>query len=273
VIWLRTVSLARAAHVRRDHARARCRSRSDQAGRDDHIGPDDEHERRDEEQPGAGRQSTQVDGRENGEDDQTGNQLVLRQAREGRHQGGDASGDGHRHREHVVDDEGGRGQEAGVVAEVGLGHLIGAAPLGVGLDHLAVGEHEERQQHHDDDRDGLNLRERARSGGGQDDEHRLRPVRDRGQGVEREGGKSLQGRDLLARRVAGPGSGAKMWPEVGHLSPDAPRARPAGGPAGDEVSADGSLLLVRHYMAPTRRMREESPSARSRPRSVPTETT
>ncbi len=133
------------------------------------------------------------------------------------------------------------------MAEVGLRHGVGAPAVGIGLDHLSIGEDEERQQQHDDARDRLDRPQGARPRRGEDHQHRLGPVRDRGQGVEREGCQTLEGRDLLARLVAAAPCGAKMWPQVAHLSPDLlpPWAPPAQSSAGISAFAGGWCGSVR----------------------------
>jgi hypothetical protein len=94
-----------------------------------------------------------------------------RKAREGGLQGGDARRDGDGHGQGVVHDQGGSGHEARVGAEVGPGDGVGPAPHRVGVDHLAVREHQNGQQADDGDRDGQDQMQRpcARHSQHQDD--------------------------------------------------------------------------------------------------------
>ncbi len=60
-----------------------------------------------------------------------------------RHPGGDT----HRRRQDVIDHQGRRREQAGVVAQIFTRHSEGAAPVRVGLDRLAIAEVEDRKQH------------------------------------------------------------------------------------------------------------------------------
>ena len=62
----------------------------------------------------------------------------------------DAGGDRHRHGEDVVDEQRGRDDQRGPLAEVLLRDLVVAAARRVGLDELPVGQHDHHEQQHDD---------------------------------------------------------------------------------------------------------------------------
>ena len=62
----------------------------------------------------------------------------------------DAGRDADRHRQRVVDQQRRGGDQAGGRADVLLGDDVGAAAVGIGVDRLAVGERDDRQQRRDD---------------------------------------------------------------------------------------------------------------------------
>ncbi len=68
--------------------------------------------------------------------------------------GRDAGGHAHCHRQHVVHQQGGARHLGRQLAQVLLGHDVGAAAAGVGEDGLPVADGEDRQQQHDPDRHG-----------------------------------------------------------------------------------------------------------------------
>ena len=119
----------------------------DEADGDDGEQPDDEHHGR--QQEGAGRlaETPQVEQRDEGQDPEAQGDGGA-ESSDGKadcsdgHPGGDRDG----HGERVVDDQRGRGDEAGVRAQVGPGDRVGTAAGGVGVDDLAVREDQDRQQ-------------------------------------------------------------------------------------------------------------------------------
>ena len=136
-----------------------------------------------------------------GEEDDGGERerdLVRREAGddrgEGEYPGCDGDGDG----EDVVDEEGGRADEARQRAEVLLGDDVGAAARLIGLDGLAVGQDDDSEQDTDRDRDRED-EVRGRDGGrDEDDEPGLRRIRDRG---ERIGGEDRESELLREERL------------------------------------------------------------------------
>ena len=98
----------------------------------------------------------------------------------------DAGGYRHGDREHVVDEQSGRSDEARQGAEILLRDDVGAAARLVDADRLSVRDDDDREQRRDSDRDGENQVDR-RGGGGDEDDHRgLGRVGDRRQRVRGE---------------------------------------------------------------------------------------
>ena len=87
------------------------------------------------------------------------------------------------------------------MAEVVAGDGVGASPVGIGVDDLAVGDHQDDQQDDDGDGDGQDEVEGGGAGGGQHDQNGLGPVGHRGQRIERQGGQAFDRGDLLGRRL------------------------------------------------------------------------
>ena len=129
--------------------------------------------------------------------------------------GRDGDGDGER----VVDDQRGGGHEARVGAEVGPGDGVGAAAHRIGVDDLAVGEHQDRQEGDDGDRDGEDEVQSAGARHGQHEDDGLGPVGDRGQCVEREGREALDRGDALL-----PGAPRRSWRPDQHVPEGCGRA-------------------------------------------------
>ena len=171
----------------------------DQADGDDGQQPDDEHEGGYQEGAGALAQAPEVEGG----DDEQDPQAYLDRVRRGRRKGGcertHARGDGDRHCQGVVHDQRGTGQLAHLRPEVVAGHGVGTTAVGVGIDDLAVGDHEDDQKGDDGDGDGQDEVQGRRAGRGQDDEDRLGPVGHGGESVERQSRQTFHRRDLLAR--------------------------------------------------------------------------
>ena len=117
-----------------------------------------------------------------------------------RHPGRDGNRDGER----VVNDQRGGGDQAGPVTEVGPRHRVRAAAVRVGVDHLAVGEHQDRQQEHDRDGDRQDQVQRAGARHGQHDDDRFRAVGDRRQGVQGQRGQPLHRGDPLLGHITRP---------------------------------------------------------------------
>ena len=122
------------------------------------------------------------------QDDAVGIQL-----RQRRGQGGDARDDRHGYRQDVVDQQRRRRGQGGVDAEVVLGDEIGAAPLRVRRDRLAVGDDDHRQQRGDAQRHGKRVAERRAA---REDEHQQDFLGRIGHRRERVGGEHRQRRRL-----------------------------------------------------------------------------
>ena len=173
----------------------------DQADADDGQEADDEDDGGQEKGTGALPQSSQVEDGDEQEDAQAHLDRVMRRGGKGRGEGAHAGGDGDGHRQGVVDDEGGAGQLADPGTEVVTRHGVGAATVRVGVDHLAVGGHQDDQEDDDGDGDGQDEVERGGARRGQDDQDGLGPIGHRGERVERERRQTFDGCDLLARRL------------------------------------------------------------------------
>ena len=98
----------------------------------------------------------------------------------------DAGGDRHGDRHDVVDEQRRGDDEPGLLAEVLAGDLVVAAARRVGLDQLAVREHDDEQQHDDRERDPRPEGEEPEPADQQDHQQLLRRVRHRGERVARE---------------------------------------------------------------------------------------
>ena len=98
---------------------------------------------------------------------------------------GDAGGCAHRDGEDVVGEERDACDLRGQHAEVVASDDVGATGAGVGLDGLAVREHQDHEQGDDPERQGHQRPERQESGAAdqEDGEHLLGRVRDRGERV------------------------------------------------------------------------------------------
>ncbi len=96
--------------------------------------------------------------------------------------GGHRDGDGH----DVVDEQRRRHDQAGLLAEVLVRHLVVAAAGRVRLDELAVGQHHHDQQHDDGCGDPGRERQECEPADEQDHQEFLRRVRHGGEGVARE---------------------------------------------------------------------------------------
>jgi len=97
-----------------------------------------------------------------------------------------ARGDRHRDGHDVVHEQGGRDDEPRLLAEVLRRDLVVAAARGIGLDELAVGEHDDREQHDDGECDPGPVRDEAEAAAEQDEDELLRRIRDRRERVARE---------------------------------------------------------------------------------------
>ena len=169
----------------------------DEADGDDGQESDDEHRRG--QQEGARRlaQAAQVEHHDEQEDPQAQRDGGPVERREGRLEAGDSGGDGDGDGQRVVDDQRCRGDEARVGAEVRPGDGVGAAAHRIGVDDLAVGEHQDRQEGDDGDRDGEDEVQSPGARHGQHEDDRLGPVCNRGQSVEGQGREALDGSDAL----------------------------------------------------------------------------
>ena len=120
---------------------------------------------------------------------------VVEQLRHERGQRGDPGGDRDCDRQHVVSEERARGHQARLRPEVVLGDDVRAATVWVGGDRLLVARHNDRQDHHDPDRD--RHREGERAGAGEhEDAHdllgRVRRGRDVVRGEHREADEDVE---------------------------------------------------------------------------------
>ena len=122
--------------------------------------------------------------------------VVPASAGNGRRQRGDAGGDGDGDGEGVVHHQRGRRHLGRALPEVGPGHGVGPAPVGVAVDDLAVGDDQQGQQGHDGDGDRQHQVQGGHAGGAEDQHDGLGTVGHRGEGVEGEGGETLEGCDL-----------------------------------------------------------------------------
>ncbi len=181
---------------------------------DDHSEDrDDEDRGGDHEDAGGLRDAPQVDGGDQGEHRQAEPHPVAVEAGEGRGERGHAGGDRDRDVEHVVDDEGGSGDQRGAAAEVGPGNGVGPAAVREGGDDLPVRQGEHPEQDGDGDGHRQCVAQAVGSGCGEDHHDRLRPVRDRGHGVEGERGEPAEGGQPVpslapGERRSGAGAGA-----------------------------------------------------------------
>ncbi len=164
--------------------------------------PDDEDEGGDEKGPCPFAQPTEIERGDEEEDAQAHRDHVGRGGGKSRRQLADAGGDGYGDGEGVVHDEGGSGQLAGLTPEIVAGDGVGTTPVRIGVDDLAVGDHQDDQQQDDGDGDGQDEMEGGGAGGGQDDENGLGSVGHRGQGVEGQGRQAFHRGDLLGRRLS-----------------------------------------------------------------------
>ena len=115
------------------------------------------------------------------------------------HAGGDRHGDG----QDVVDQQGAGDGQSGPGAEVGGGDLVVAAAARVGADVLPVGGDDREHQDHDGERDPRAEVVRRHARDGQDEEHLSRCVRHRGQRVGCEDGeRDALGEEGLPQLVA-----------------------------------------------------------------------
>src|SRR4029453_14942754 len=104
-------------------------------------------------------------------------------------------------------------------AQVVAGHHVGAATLGVGGDHLPVGQDQDEQQHHHPGGQGQGQPDRRRPGDDQNQQHLLGGIGGRG---DRVGGEHGQ-RDPLGDPLVGELRGLERRAEQGPLGPVAER--------------------------------------------------
>ena len=208
----------------------------------------------------------------------------------------DARRRAHRHREHVVDEERGAGDEARVASEILAGDDVGAPAPGVGEDRLPERRDHDRDEDRDRERDRQRGAEGRRPGRRQDEQDGLGGVGHRGQGVRGEHGQAggpaqpfvlvEAGRDRPADedplqalnghrvRQAGPGPGPPWSPRVAdhadgvriaRAGPARRRCRTACTPSGTRAraarSARSGACRSRDRSSPTRR-RGRSPCGR-----------
>ena len=124
-------------------------------------------------------ETAHVDGEDRCEHDDSQHDRVRSDARDRRGDGRNTGRDRHRDREHVVDDQPGRGEQSRQLAEVLACDRVGAASVRVGADRLAVGQPDGEHQHADRERDWDRVRERAGSGDDEHGQHCLGSIGDR----------------------------------------------------------------------------------------------
>jgi hypothetical protein len=116
-----------------------------------------------------------------------------------------AQGLGRRHQTHrggqgVIHQQCRRRHQPRPGAEVLAGDHIGASPLGVGLNRLAIGEHHNRDQADDADRDRQGQTKGTAAGQEQDPQGGLRRIGHRGEGIRGEDRQRNQARQALRIR-------------------------------------------------------------------------
>ena len=160
---------------------------------------DEEVRRRREELPGLP-DAAQVDDGHDHHRRHAQHDAVAEQPRHRRGDGGDAGRDAHRHREHVIDQEGGAGDQRGVRPQVVLGDDVRPAAFGVGADRLTVRGHDDGDEGGDGDADRQRVGQRRRAGEDQHEQDFLGGVRG---GGERVGGEDGEGGGLGEAFVPG----------------------------------------------------------------------
>ncbi len=159
---------------------------------------DDEHQRRQHQEPRRLRDADEIDRGEQHEADETDHEQVGCQSREHagetRCPGREADRDG----EDVIDDERRRSEQRDAAAEVELGDRVRPSALGMGRDHLRVGEDEQDEHPRDDQRQRHREPQRAGPGENEDEHHRLRPVGDARQCIETERGETAADGQFMA---------------------------------------------------------------------------
>jgi hypothetical protein len=122
----------------------------------------------------------------------------LRDSGDGRGHRRGARGDLHRHRDHVVDEQGNGGDLGHPGAEVVPGHHVGAAGPGVDGDHLAVGQHD--QGHHEQHDAGQRQDQRERG----DEQAALEQLDEDFLGAVGRGGDPVRGQHTERQHVGQP---------------------------------------------------------------------
>ncbi len=118
----------------------------------------------------------------------------------------DADGD----HEHVIEHQGGGGEQPGDGAEVFLGDRVRAAAMRIRGNGLAVGEIDDEEQDDDEGTDRPDVGKAGRAERDEQGERRLRTVRRRAEGVEAEHGDAGDDADaLFAFLVGGQASAEK----------------------------------------------------------------
>ena len=126
-----------------------CCDRLPHAKHDDGGKARDEDVGRHREQPSGIKRSTQIDQRNERKNTEAERQNVGMQRRDRRHKRPDARGNADRHVEHIVDHQGGRGEQARALPEIVLGDDVGAAIVGIGADRLPIGGEQDGEQTYD----------------------------------------------------------------------------------------------------------------------------
>ena len=151
----------------------------------------------------------------------------------------DAGRDAHRDREDVVREQRGRGDEPGPDPEVLAGDDVAAAAVRVGPDRLPVGHDDDREDGHDERRDGQREPECAGPGGQQGEQDRLGRVGHRRQVVAAEDGQRLDlGQALGGLLVVGEGPPEHRPPDAGQRATEGLVGLDGRRPRDDEAVAD-----------------------------------
>ena len=165
--------------------------------RAEHADGDEQQHRADEDVGGAGEQraalpqSAQVHDHDQQDRERDQRNRHGLKHRKGRIESLDAGRHAHGHGQHVVGEERSGGDEAGQHAQVGVGHDVAAAAVGIGPDRLAIAEGDDDQQGDDDDGQPEDVLEAVLAGADQDEHHGAGRVGDGGHHVRREDRQGL----------------------------------------------------------------------------------
>ncbi len=161
------------------------------------------------------------------------------QERQRRVKGEDAGGDADGNRQDVAGQQGGRRDQGRPRAKIVLTDDVGAATLGIGLDRLAIGNRDDREQEGDREGDGQGQRQCPGAGQDQDPQDLLGGIRRRRERVRGEDRERLRLRYPL---VDEPGAGQRrpdQDPPQALIEPPGRAARDEGVLARDQCVRPG----------------------------------